>query len=214
MWVKICGITRTEDALAAANLGADALGLVFWPGSRRFISQEEARAIVRVLPPSVVVVGVFVDQPVEHVDSVARAVGLGAVQLHGSETPDYCARLPVPVIKAIGAGTTFHPGTVAEWPAGVMVLLDADDPERHGGTGVAANWPAAATVASSRRIILAGGLTPETVADAIRFVRPFGVDVSSGVESRPGIKDAGRLKSFFEAVARAAAEVRCDAHSS
>ena len=213
MWVKICGITRAEDARIAAELGADALGFVFWPGSRRCISQEAARTIVRSIPPSVVSVGVFVDQPAEQVEAVALAVGLCAVQLHGSETLDYCARLSVPIIKAIGAGADFSAATVAGWPASVMLLLDADDPDKHGGTGLTANWPAAAAVASERRIILAGGLTPDTVAQAIRFVRPFGVDVSSGVESRRGVKDAVRLRSFVEAARNAAAEVACDVHT-
>lgn len=213
MWVKICGITRQEDALLAAELGADALGFVFWSGSPRFVDPAAARAIVRALPPAVVAVGLFVDEPVEHVKAVAYEVGLGAVQLHGSETVEYCARLTVPVIKAVGVGANFCVATIASWPASVMVLLDADDPDKHGGTGVTANWAAAAAVASGRQVILAGGLAPDTVAEAIRLVRPFGVDVSSGVESRPGVKDAGRLRAFFEAVRSSAAEVRNDVHS-
>jgi len=213
MWVKICGITRPEDALVAAELGADALGFVFWPGSPRFVEPAAAWAIVRALPPSVAAVGVFVDQPVEQVGAVARAVGLGAVQLHGSETVEYCAKLTVPVIKAVGAGANFCTAAIASWPASVMVLLDAHDLDKHGGTGLTANWTAAAAVASARRIILAGGLAPDTVAEAIRVVRPFGVDVSSGVESRPGVKDASRLRGFFEAVRTSAAEVRGDVPS-
>ncbi len=213
MWVKICGITRSEDARVAADLGADALGLVLWPGSRRCVSRDTARAIVAAVPLSVVTVGVFVDQPAEEVEAVALDVGLGAVQLHGSESAEYCARLSVPIIKAIGAGADFRADSVAAWPPNVMVLLDADDPDRHGGTGLTANWTAAAAVADERRIILAGGLTPDTVADAIRFVRPFGVDVSTGVESRPGVKDARRLRAFFEAARSCAVEVSRDVHS-
>jgi phosphoribosylanthranilate isomerase len=213
MWVKICGITRPEDAMLAAELGADALGFVFWPGSRRFISPSAAEEIVSALPPSVVAVGVFVDQPAEHVSTVARTVGLGAVQLHGSESVESWARLSIPVIKAVGAGARFSAPTLASWPPGVMVLFDADDPVRHGGTGVMANWAAAAQIAGTRRIILAGGLAPDTVAEAIRVVRPFGVDVSTGVESRPGVKDSGRLRGFLEAARAAAAEVGDDVHS-
>jgi phosphoribosylanthranilate isomerase len=210
MWVKICGITRKEDALVAAELGANALGFVFWPGSPRCVDPGAARAIVRALPEKVVAVGVFVDQPAEQVEAISREVGLGAVQLHGSETAEYCAGLTLPVIKAMAAGASFCPATIARWPASVMVLLDADDPDKKGGTGMAADWKAAAEVAGARRIILAGGLTPDTVADAIRFVRPFGVDVSSGVESRPGIKDPGRLRRFLDAARGVVFEVRCN----
>ena len=208
MWVKICGITREEDALVAAELGASALGLVFWPGSPRCVDPDAARAIIRALPEEVVAVGVFVDQPAEQVEAISREVGLRVVQLHGSETADYCAGLTLPVIKAFPAGANFCPVTIARWPASVMVLVDADDPDKKGGTGVAANWKAAAAVGSARRIILAGGLTPDTVADAIRFVRPFGIDVSSGVESRPGVKDPERLRRFFDAARSVVAEVR------
>jgi phosphoribosylanthranilate isomerase len=210
MWVKICGITRQEDALVAAELGADALGFIFWPGSPRFVDPTAARTIVRALPEKVVAVGVFVDQPAEQVEAISRDVGLRAVQLHGSETADYSLGLTLPVIKAVAAGANFCPAMIARWPASVMVLVDADDPEKKGGTGVTANWKAAAAVGSARRIILAGGLTPGTVADAIRFVRPFGVDVSSGVESRPGVKDSGRLRRFFDAARGGVFEVRCD----
>lgn len=210
MWVKICGITRQEDALMAAELGANALGFVFWPGSPRFVDPTAARTIIRALPEKVVAVGVFVDQPAEQVEAISRDVGLGAVQLHGSETLEYCAGLTLPAIKAVAAGADFCPVTIARWPASVTVLIDADDPDRKGGTGTAANWKSAAEVASARRIILAGGLTPDTVADAIRVVRPFGIDVSSGVESRPGIKEAGRLRRFFDAASGGVSEVRCD----
>jgi phosphoribosylanthranilate isomerase len=213
-WVKICGITRREDALVAAGLGANALGFVFWPGSPRFIDAAAAGAIVRSLPPGVAAVGVFVDQPLEHVEEVARSADLRAVQLHGSETAEYCQRLAVPIIKAVGAGPTFRAAAATLWPSNVMLLLDADDPDRRGGTGAMANWPEAAAVARIRRIVLAGGLTPDTVAEAIRVVRPFGVDVSSGVESRPGVKDTDRMKRFIAAARAAATEVEDDDHAS
>jgi phosphoribosylanthranilate isomerase len=204
MWVKICGITRREDAWLAADLGAAAVGFIFWPGSRRFIEPTAAGDIVRGLPASVVPVGVFVNQPAEHVNAVAQALGLGAVQLHGVETPEYCARVAVPVIKAVPVGGDFRVAAVADLPAGVTVLLDVDDPVAHGGTGRTVDWTAAREVARVRRTILAGGLTPENVGAAIRAVEPAGIDVSSGVESAPGIKDECCLRRFFDAIASSA----------
>jgi phosphoribosylanthranilate isomerase len=205
MWVKICGINRREDARLAAGLGASAVGFVFWPGSRRFIEPMAARDIVRGLPVSVMPVGVFVNQPAAHVNAVAQALGLGAVQLHGAETPDYCARITAPVIKAVPVGSGFRMAAVADLPAGVTVLLDVDDPVARGGTGRAVDWVVARNVARVRRTILAGGLTPENVGAAIRAVEPDGIDVSSGVESEPGVKDQCRLRRFFEAISPSAA---------
>lgn len=200
MWVKICGITRWEDAWLAAGLGAAAVGFVFWPGSRRSIEPMAAGDIVRRLPASVTPVGVFVNQPAEHVNAVAQALGLGAVQLHGAETREYCARITTPIIKAVPVGSGFRVTAVADLPAGVTVLLDVDDPVARGGTGRAVDWMAAREVARMRRTILAGGLTPENVVAAIRTVEPDGVDVSSGVESKPGVKDHRRLRRFFDAI--------------
>jgi phosphoribosylanthranilate isomerase len=200
MWVKICGITRREDALFAAGLGAAAVGFVFWPGSPRFIEPIAAGDIARGLPASVTPVGVFVNQPAEHVNAVAQALGLGAVQLHGTETPEYCARITAPVIKTVPVGSGFRMTAIADLPAGVTVLLDVDDPVARGGTGRAVDWIVAREVARARRTILAGGLTPENVVTAIRTVEPGGVDVSSGVESDPGIKDHRRLRRFFDAI--------------
>lgn len=197
MLVKICGITRAEDAAAAVDAGADALGFIFWPDSPRFIEPARARAIVADLPPFVTPVGVFVNQPVEHVFGVAATVGLGAVQLHGEERPADAARLGRPVIKAIPVA----PGNEVDldaWPARVMLLLDVHDPVKRGGTGRTIDWSAAASIAAKRRSILAGGLTPENVGDAVRQVKPFGIDVSSGVERSPGIKDHDRLRALFQ----------------
>ena len=195
--VKICGITRLEDAEAAVACGADALGFVFWPGSPRFIDPFRARKIVRALPPFITAVGVFVNQPLDYVNGVASLVRLGAVQLHGSESPDYARSLERPVVKAIALGTG---AGVDVWPGNVIVLLDVHDPVRRGGTGQTVDWAAAGEIARRRRIILAGGLTAENVAEAMARVRPYGIDVSSGVETSPGIKDHGRLKALFEAV--------------
>lgn len=195
MFVKICGITRPDDAAVAAECGASAIGFIFWPKSRRWIEPEAARAIVRLLPPFVTPVGVFVDETAAHVNAVADLVGLGAVQLHGDEAPDMLADLERPVVKAVGRvdGTT-----AARWPDRVTLLVDADDRVNYGGTGLKADWAAAATLAATRRVILAGGIRPENVGDAVATVKPFGIDVSSGVEDAPGIKNPERIRALFE----------------
>ena len=198
MLVKICGITRAEDADAAVAAGAGAIGFVFWPESPRFIDPYRARAITSRLPPFVTAVGVFVNQPVEHVSSVASLVRLGAVQLHGDEPPEYATRIAAPVIKAVPVGAGDDP--LAAWPPAVMCLLDVHDPVTRGGTGRTIDWAAAARIAAARRILLAGGLTPDNVAEAVALVRPFGIDVSSGVEQAPGVKDHQRLRALFEAI--------------
>jgi phosphoribosylanthranilate isomerase len=196
MFVKVCGITRQEDAQAAVDAGASAIGFIFWPKSPRVIDPFRARAIAAVLPPFVTPVGVFVNQPAAYVNAVASLVGLGAVQLHGDESIEEAEAIASPVIRAMCVGDT----RIDFWPARAMVLLDADDPVRRGGTGQTIDWAAAAGIAARRKILLAGGLTPENVADAIARVRPFGIDVSSGVERAPGIKDHQRLRALFEAV--------------
>ncbi len=200
MLVKICGVTRRQDAEAAVALGASAIGFVFWPGSPRAIDPHRARAIVAALPALVTPVGVFVNQPVDYVNAVAALVRLGAVQLHGDERPADLSPIVRPVIKAVAVDEPFEPADLVEWPARVTVLLDVPDPVRRGGTGRAVDWNRAAAAAARRRIVLAGGLTPENVGDAVARVRPFAIDVSSGVESAPGIKDPGRLRALFEAL--------------
>ena len=200
MRVKICGLTRLEDAELAVDLGAAAIGFVFWAGSPRVVEPDRAAAIVRMLPPFVTAVGVFVDQTEERVEEVAAHVGLGAVQLHGNETPAYCRRLRHRVIRAIGLQDTLTLESLAVWPPAVTLLVDAHDPERRGGTGRTVNWELAARIASARPTILAGGLRPENVGKAIAAVRPYAIDVSSGVEARPGVKDPARMRAFFEAV--------------
>lgn len=197
-FVKVCGITRREDALAALSAGATALGFVFWPKSPRSVTPAQAAAIIGVLPYGTTAVGVFVNQPAEEIDAAVRTAGLTAIQLHGDETPDLLPALHRPVLKAVPlAGAE---AALTAWPESVLLLVDAHDPVRRGGTGTVVDWPAAAAVARRRRMVLAGGLRPENVREAVRMVRPFGLDVSSGVEDAPGVKSVSKLMAFFEQV--------------
>ena len=206
MLVKICGITRQEDAEAAVEAGANALGFVFRPESPRFIDPYRARAIVQTLSPFVTPVGVFVNQPREHLARVASLAHLGAVQMHGDETVDEALAVRRPVIKALTLEEASHADRLNAWPAQVTLLLDVHDPVRRGGTGRTIDWTAAAAIAAHRRVLLAGGLSPDNVVEAVARVRPYGIDVSSGVESSPGRKDQGRLRALFEALRSVAQE--------
>lgn len=198
--VKVCGIQRVEDAVLAAALGASAIGFIFWPGSPRFIDPARARAIADALPSDVLRVGVFVDQAPEYVRHVADRVSLGAAQLHGSESADAYADLGLQLIKAIAVTDPFDASAIDAVPREVTVLLDAHDPVRRGGTGRTIDWSIAAAMAARRRTILSGGLNATNVSEAVERVRPYMIDVSSGVESAPGIKDPGRLRAFFDAL--------------
>jgi phosphoribosylanthranilate isomerase len=200
--IKFCGLTRREDVIMAADLGAGAVGFIFWPKSPRAVTPEQARTLVKVLPPFLAVVGVFVDQPAHEIQEIVKFVGLTAVQLHGRETPADAATFDGHVIKAIGERDQQIDlvTTAAEWPERVVLLVDGIDPQQRGGTGTLGDWSAAAMLARTRRVILAGGLRPENVAEAIRQVQPYAVDVSSGVELRPGIKDHARMQAFADAV--------------
>ena len=195
--VKICGITRPEDARAAAAAGASAVGIVFWPKSPRFVDAAAGRAIVAALPSGVPAIGVFVDQPVDEINSVIDQAGLFGVQLHGDEPLDVIAQIRRPVIRAISLQFSTQ---IDDIPAHVTVLLDAHDAVKRGGTGVTIDWAAARAVSERRHVVLAGGLTPHNVARAIAEVRPYAVDVSSGVETAPGVKDHALMAAFCEAV--------------
>ena len=200
MIVKICGITRAEDAMLAARLGATAIGFIFWPSSPRLVTTEQARSIVEALPPQVTTVGVFVNAGRDEIERAAAASRLGAVQLHGDESPDFARSLSPRVIKAIPLDDHAEE-RVGAWPD-TTILLDAHDPLKRGGTGRVIDWERAAVIARSHLVILAGGLGPANVADAVARVRPAGIDVSSGVESAPGIKDPIKLRALFDALAR------------
>jgi len=195
MLVKVCGITRVSDARQAVEEGVDALGFVFWSKSPRFIAPERAAEIVSTLPARVLAVGVFVNESVDGIADVVARSGVGTVQLHGDERPDYATALAWPLWRAVTVDDAEEAARV--WPAETMLLVDASDRERRGGTGTVVDWPRAATIARMRRVVLAGGLTPENVGDAIRVVQPYGVDVSSGVEEAPGVKNSDKVARFL-----------------
>jgi len=201
--LKFCGMTRADDVRLAVDLGADAVGFVCWPASPRSVTVDQAARLGALVPPGVWRIGVFVNQPADDVRRMVEAAGLDVVQLHGDEPVADWADAPHPVWKSIGVGATFDAEVIRAWPPGVLPLLDAHDRERRGGTGQAIDLERAAAAARVRAIVLAGGLKPGTVEAAIRAVRPFAVDVSSGVEQAPGIKDAARMTAFAAAVARA-----------
>ncbi len=207
LFVKVCGITSPEDAVAAAEAGADAIGLVFWPRSPRAVTIEQACAIGDALPPFVVRVGVFVDASRDEMARLADAARLDLLQLHGDEPPDACNDLPRRALKAIRVGDGFAPEDALRYEGRVAgLLLDTRSPGAPGGTGRAFDWSLARSVRKrSRFLLLAGGLTPENVHAALEAVRPDGVDASSNLEVEPGRKDHGRVRAFVEAVRAAQA---------
>lgn len=204
--VKVCGITNLDDALSAVEAGADALGFNFYARSPRSVAPEEARRIILKLPPTVLSVGVFVNEvDAATVARVADAAGVGAVQLHGDETPEYCALVGARrVIKALRVGNDYEPECATLYPAR-SILLDAFSAHARGGTGETCDWTRARRTGELvAELYLAGGLRPENVAEAIVAVAPFAVDVCSGVELAPGKKDAARVRAFVCAVRGAA----------
>ena len=193
--VKICGITRYEDAAAAARFGASYVGFVLWPKSPRAATIDVVKAIVSELPAEVTPVGVFVRPTPEEINDAAIA-GIRVAQIHGAGDATY-EQARVPIIRAVHlapVGDGIEPDVADE-----LILLDAHDPVKVGGTGTMVDWGRAARVARQRRVILAGGLTAGNVTQAVREVKPFAVDVASGVEASPGIKDHDKLKAFIEA---------------
>jgi phosphoribosylanthranilate isomerase len=193
--VKICGVVRLEDALLAARLGADAVGFNLWPGSRRHVAAEAVRAIFQALPPFVTPVGVFVNQGPAEVEALAARAGVAMVQLHGDEAPRDFDAFPLPVLKAIRVEGRASLDALARWPVRGFVL---DAPSAgFGGSGITFDWSLARSAAAHHPVLLAGGLTPENVREAIRAVRPWAVDVASGVESAPGMKDPERMARFL-----------------
>ncbi|QEY62261.1 phosphoribosylanthranilate isomerase [Metapseudomonas lalkuanensis] len=196
--IKICGITRIEDALAAIAAGADAIGFVFYAKSPRAVTPAQARAIIAALPPFVTTVGLFVDMPRAELTRLLAEVPLDLLQFHGDEGPEDCAGYGRPYIKALRV----KPGddvaaAISHYPAASGILLDTYVPGTPGGTGEAFDWSLVPRDAA-KPLILAGGLTPENVGDAVRQVRPYAVDVSGGVEASKGIKDAAKIQAFIQ----------------
>jgi phosphoribosylanthranilate isomerase len=209
MKVKICGITIVEDAEVAVWAGADALGFVMYRKSPRFVEPAMARAIVAGLPPFVLPVGVFVNEEAERVRVLMDECGLALAQLHGDESAQYCQNLGRPALKAIRLKDRDGFLALAEFHGRANVrgfLIDAFSDHAYGGTGQTVDWTLAQEAARSAPIILAGGLNPGNVAQAVQMVRPYGVDVSSGVEQRPGKKDPDKVKAFIQAARLVPAE--------
>jgi phosphoribosylanthranilate isomerase len=197
--VKICGITRLQDALLAVELGADALGFNFWPESKRYCAPERAAKIIAALPPLISTVGIFVNQSRAHIRRMAGLSGVRYVQLHGNETPEFCEELGFPHVKAVRVEGAESIRGLARYRAAAGFLLDAPS-AGYGGSGKTFDWALARRAAKERPILLAGGLTPENVSQALTQVRPYGVDVASGVESKPGKKDKEKLSRFIRQV--------------
>lgn len=201
--VKVCGITNAEDAWTAVEAGADALGFIFYKQSPRYVVPAVASRIIAELPPLIVTVGVFVNEGMATVRSIMDTCGLAMAQLHGDENASYCHELSRPSMKALRLKDRGSLLALAEYQGrgGVRgFVLDTFSELAYGGTGQVTDWALAADVAKSARVLLAGGLTPDNVTEAIRTVHPYGVDVSSGVESAPGKKDPAKVRAFLETV--------------
>ena len=195
--IKICGITRLEDALCAAACGADAVGFIFHPASPRYMTPERARAIIARLPGGIVTVGVFVDQKREVVEQTVEMCGLDLIQLHGDESPAYCRHFPPErVIKAVSPGTPEELRALDAYQVRAL-LIDARDGSRCGGTGKLSDWNLAAKIREKRPLILAGGLDPENIEAALAAVAPRAVDINSGCELAPGIKDHAKMRKII-----------------
>ena len=197
--VKICGITRVEDALAAVDAGADALGFMFYEASPRCVTPRQALEMLRELPTFVARVGVFVNPAADKVRAAIAETGIDTLQFHGEETPAFCRQFGLRVIKAFRVQDAESLKPLADFRSEAW-LLDSFVEGKRGGTGAVFNWDLAAqAVKQGGRVILAGGLTPENAGDAVRRVRPYALDVSSGVELAPGKKDAAKVRAFIAA---------------
>jgi phosphoribosylanthranilate isomerase len=196
--VKICGVTRVEDAVAAATAGADAIGLVFYAKSPRFVSLSRALEICQALPPFITTVGLFVDAAADDVQAILAAAPIDLLQFHGEESPEYCAQFGKPFMKAVRVRPDLDLIQYATlYKAANALLLDAYVPGKAGGTGMTFDWKLIPKELAAN-IVLSGGLTPGNVADAVKAVRPWAVDVSSGVEASPGVKDDAKISEFIK----------------
>jgi phosphoribosylanthranilate isomerase len=200
--IKICGITNLDDALAAADAGADALGFNFYKKSPRYVDPEKAAEIIAQLPPFVMPVGVFVNEREEKIQEIQQLTCMQAIQLHGDESPEFCQRFGGRVIKAFQVKDKESIKHMVHYHVGAF-LLDSYRNGVRGGTGDAFDWHLAVVAKTFGKVILAGGLTPENVAEAVKLVQPYGVDVAGGVEKEKGIKDHAKIKKFISEVRRA-----------
>ena len=206
--VKICGITRSQDALAAAYAGADAIGLVFYEKSLRHVTVDSAKAIVKAIPPFVTIVGLFVGAGKDKIRAVLENIPIDILQFHGDESDEQCQQYGRPYIKAIRVREQLElDDLLNRYPGASALLLDSYVQGTRGGTGIAFDWSIVPPVCN-KPIILAGGLTPANVRRAITQVKPYGVDVSGGVETGKGIKDAGKIAAFMQEVTNAQDEFR------
>jgi phosphoribosylanthranilate isomerase len=205
--VKICGITNLDDALYAAECGADALGFIFYPKSPRCITPDKAASIIQKIPPFITTVGVFVNEKPDEIRHIISMTGLRTVQLHGEESPDTCG-LFFSAIKSFRVKDMTDLKQLEQYPRVSACLLDTYSEAEYGGTGRIFNWDIAVEAKKMCRIILAGGLTPENIEAAVKHVRPYAVDVCSGVEAEKGNKDLKKVKEFISRAKRAAEEPR------
>lgn len=197
--VKICGITNEEDAVAAVRAGADAIGFIFVESSPRYIAPLEAALIISSLPPFVTPIGVFANNPAEYVKRIVQESGIRCIQFHGEETPDEICGYDVPVYKAFRVDSAFEPFTLQEYRCKTF-LLDTYVNGMLGGTGRSFDWTLAVAAKAYGAIILSGGLSPENIVAAIKTVRPYAVDINSGIEVYPGKKDPAKLNALFDAI--------------
>ena len=205
--IKICGITNLADAMAAVEAGADALGFMLYPKSKRYVAPETVTAISQALPPFVARVGVFVNESLDHVRELKTRCHLDTVQLHGEESPDYCAQLPGTIIKAFRLQSRQTLVEAADYPVAAW-LLDSYSPAARGGTGETFNWDWIHEARPlGRPVIVAGGLTPENAGDCVVATRPYGLDVSSGVEEEPGKKSAVKMNHLIRTARQAADQI-------
>ncbi len=194
--VKICGITNKEDALYAVECGADALGFIFYEKSPRYIEPDDAKTIIAALPPFVTTVGVFVNKDFNDIRDITLLTGVTVVQLHGDESPSYCNLVEGKLIKAIRVKNDSSIEGLKKYDVDTF-LLDSFDKNSFGGSGLTFDWKLAEKAKQYGKIILAGGLTPDNVEEAVKKVAPYGVDVNSGVEKKPGIKNKNKVKEFI-----------------
>ena len=198
--IKICGITRFEDARIAANLGVDALGFIFFKNSPRYISPEDAALITSQLPPFVSRVGVFVNETIETILDTARIAGLNAIQLHGSESPEFCHQIYLPVLKAFSVKPDFDMSILSNYKTS-GILLDTWNGAMHGGSGKTFDWTIAKNICSHfENVVIAGGLGPSNIEEALNTVHPYGIDINSGVEIMPGVKNPHKMRDAVRIV--------------